>query len=201
MMRRRGLNASITNGYVPIYGAFFPQILIVSYRQNQCCQRAELKTSRARARLGLTKLSRDFGSPSRARAEPSLPLEVNEPSRAYIPQLGHKPSRAEPMSRLGSGLGEPGSAGSVKCKDKRTFNLPEVYGNRIPNYTSTQLLNLASTFCHHSFSHSSISILFSSVSEFSSSSFSSASFAAGCTSSDKSRRLLPGTNGVPLLLR
>ena len=145
--------------------------------------------------------SRDFGSPSRARAEPSLPLEVNEPSRAYIPQLGHKPSRAEPMSRLGSGLGEPGSAGSVKCKDKRTFNLPEVYGNRIPNYTSTQLLNLASTFCHHSFSHSSISILFSSVSEFSSSSFSSASFAAGCTSSDKSRRLLPGTNGVPLLLR
>src|SRR5436190_140024 len=81
----------------------------------QCCQRAELKTSRARARLGLTKPSRDFGSPSRARAEPSLPLEMNEPSRAYIPQLGHKPSRAEPMSRLGSGLGEPSSAGSVKC--------------------------------------------------------------------------------------
>ena len=51
-----------------------------------------------------------------SRAEPSLSLEVNEPSRAYIPQLGHKPSRAEPMSRLGSGLGEPGSVGSVKCK-------------------------------------------------------------------------------------
>ena len=68
---------------------------------SQCCQRA----------------SRDFGSPSRARAEPSLSLEVNEPSRAYISQLDLKPSRAEPMSRLGSGLGELGSLGSVKCNE------------------------------------------------------------------------------------
>jgi hypothetical protein len=61
-----------------------------------------------------TEPSRDFGSPSRARAEPSLPLEVNEPSRAYISQLDLKPSRAEPMSWLGSGLDELGSVGSVK---------------------------------------------------------------------------------------
>ena len=69
--------------------------------------------------------SYDFGSPSRAES-PSLRLRVNEPSRAYIPQLGHKPSRAEPMSRLGLGLGELSSVGSVKCKGisaRRCYNL------------------------------------------------------------------------------
>ena len=85
----------------------------------QCCQRAELKRARLGARLGLTKPSRDFWSPSRARAEPSLSLEVNEPSRADIPWLGLKPSRAEPEHGLGSGLAglARGSLGSVKCNE------------------------------------------------------------------------------------
>ena len=41
----------------------------------------------------------------------------HEPSRADIPWLGPKPSRAEPMFGLGSGLGELGSLGSVKCNE------------------------------------------------------------------------------------
>ena len=83
---------------------------------NQCCQRAELKRARLGARLGSTKPSRDFWSPSRARAEPSLPLEVNEPSRADIPRSVS--SRVEPSQHgLGSGLGELGSLGSVKCNE------------------------------------------------------------------------------------
>ena len=51
--------------------------------------------------------------------ELNLLLGMNEPSRAYIPQLGHKPSRAEPVSQLGSGLGKLGSGGPEPQSDVR----------------------------------------------------------------------------------
>ena len=76
--------------------------------------RAETSRARGSARLG--RVAR-FWANEPSRAEPSLPLRMNEPSRADIPWLGPKPSRAEPMFGLGSGLGELGSLGSVKCNE------------------------------------------------------------------------------------
>ena len=74
--------------------------------------RAETSRARGSARLG--RVEPRFWANKPSRVEPSQSLRVDEPSRAYIPRLGRKPSRVEPMSQLGSGLGEPGLMGSIK---------------------------------------------------------------------------------------